>query len=205
MIKQWKTLQKANTNQIINESGLEADSRLGGTRMKSEILFGAAYYAEYMPCDRVEIDFNMMKKAGMNVIRIAESTWSTLEPKDGVFDFSYIDRMIDAAKEAGLYVIVGTPTYAVPSWLARKDQDVMVTTKEGKAEYGRRQIMNLWNETFRYHAERVIRELMKHTAHEEHVIGFQLDNETKHYGNTGIQIQQMFVAYLKEKIGRAHV
>lgn len=169
--------------------------------MKTEILFGTAYYAEYMPYDRVETDFEMMKKAGMNVIRIAESTWSTLEPEEGVFDFSYIDRMIDAAKEAGLYVIVGTPTYAVPSWLARKDQDVMVTTKEGRAAYGRRQIMNLWNETFRYHAERVIRELMKHTVHEEHVIGFQLDNETKHYGNTGTQIQQMFVEYLKEKFG----
>ena len=52
------------------------------------LLFGAAYYDEYMPFDRIETDMQMMKKANMNVIRIAESTWSTLEPQDGVFDFT---------------------------------------------------------------------------------------------------------------------
>lgn len=44
-------------------------------------LLVTAYYDEYMPYDRIEADFKMMKKAGFNVVRIAESTWSTLEPK----------------------------------------------------------------------------------------------------------------------------
>ena len=52
-----------------------------------EILFGAAYYDEYMPYDRLDKDIDMMKKAGINTVRIAESTWSTCEPQDGVFDF----------------------------------------------------------------------------------------------------------------------
>ena len=44
--------------------------------MKTDhLLFGAAYYSEYLPCDRVEKDMEMMEKAGMNTIRIAESTW----------------------------------------------------------------------------------------------------------------------------------
>jgi len=60
--------------------------RTGGIDMKREILFGAAYYPEYMPYDRIETDISMMKAAHMNVIRIAESTWSTLEPTDGTFD-----------------------------------------------------------------------------------------------------------------------
>ena len=52
--------------------------------MKTDKLyFGAAYYSEYLPYDRVEKDMEMMEKAGMNVIRIAESTWSTLEPQEG--------------------------------------------------------------------------------------------------------------------------
>ena len=63
------------------------------------LLFGAAYYDEYMPFDRIETDMQMMKKANMNVIRIAESTWSTLEPQDGVFDFTHLDRMLDAAEK----------------------------------------------------------------------------------------------------------
>ena len=53
-----------------------------------ELLYGVAYYDEYMPYDRLEKDVEMMKKAGINLVRIAESTWSTLEPQDGVFDFT---------------------------------------------------------------------------------------------------------------------
>ena len=58
-----------------------------------ELLYGVAYYDEYMPYDRLEKDVEMMKKAGINLVRIAESTWSTLEPQDGVFDFYHIDRV----------------------------------------------------------------------------------------------------------------
>ena len=72
-----------------------------------EILFGAAYYDEYMPYDRLDKDIDMMKKAGINTVRIAESTWSTCEPQDGVFDFSHVERVMDAMEEAGINVIIG--------------------------------------------------------------------------------------------------
>lgn len=150
--------------------------------MNQELLFGVAYYLEYMPYDRLEKDIQMMKDAGMNVVRIAESTWSTLEPIDGVFDFSYIDRVLETVEKYGMKAIIGTPTYAIPSWLEKKDEDIMVTTKQGQARYGPRQSMNIMNSTFRFHAERVIRELISHTANHPCVIGFQIDNETKHYG-----------------------
>lgn len=169
--------------------------------MKQELLLGAAYYAEYMPYDRVDTDLQMMKDAGMNVIRIAESTWSTLEPTEGVFDFSYIDRVLQAAEQYDMQVIVGTPTYAVPSWLVKKDPEIMVTRKDGQALYGGRQIMDIANDTYRYHAEIVIRKLMEHTANHKNVIGFQIDNETKHYGTASQKVQKAFVEYLKEKFG----
>lgn len=167
--------------------------------MNRALLFGTAYYPEYMEEDRIDRDIEMMKSAGMNVVRIAESTWSTLEPVEGKFDFSYIDRVLYRTKEAGMSVIIGTPTYAVPSWLVKKDRDVMVETKDGRARYGHRQLINLLNPTFLSCAERVIRELVSHTAGYGHVIGFQIDNETKHYGNTGEQMQRLFREYLKEK------
>ncbi len=89
--------------------------------MKTDhLLFGAAYYSEYLPYDRVEKDMEMMEKAGMNTIRIAESTWSTIEPKDGIFDFTHLDKMLEAAARHHISVIVGTPTYAIPVWLAKK-------------------------------------------------------------------------------------
>ena len=167
--------------------------------MKTEKLyFGAAYYSEYLPYDRVEKDMEMMEKAGMNVIRIAESTWSTLEPQEGVYDFTHIDRMLDAAARHHISVIVGTPTYAVPTWLVKKYPDILAITQNGRERYGHRQNMDITNPDYLSHAERVIRILMEHVKDVPHVIGYQLDNETKSYGTAGPRVQAMFADYLKE-------
>lgn len=167
--------------------------------MKTEKLyFGAAYYSEYLPYDRVEKDMEMMEKAGMNVIRIAESTWSTLEPQEGVYDFTHIDRMLDAAARHHISVIVGTPTYAVPTWLVKKYPDILAITQNGRERYGHRQNMDITDPDYLSHAERVIRVLMEHVKDVPHVIGYQLDNETKSYGTAGPRVQAMFVDYLKE-------
>lgn len=173
--------------------------RRWGFYMKTEKLyFGAAYYSEYLPYDRVEKDMEMMEKAGMNVIRIAESTWSTLEPQEGVYDFTHIDRMLDAAACHHISVIVGTPTYAVPTWLVKKYPDILAITQNGRERYGHRQNMDITNPDYLSHAERVIRVLMEHVKDVPHVIGYQLDNETKSYGTAGPHVQAMFVDYLKE-------
>lgn len=167
--------------------------------MKTDKLyFGAAYYSEYLPYDRVEKDMEMMEKAGMNVIRIAESTWSTLEPQEGVYDFTHIDRMLNAAACHHISVIVGTPTYAVPTWLVKKYPDILAITQNGRERYGHRQNMDITNPDYLSHAERVIRVLMEHVKDVPHVIGYQLDNETKSYGTAGPRVQAMFVDYLKE-------
>ena len=138
--------------------------------MENEFLYGCAYYPEYMPYERIDEDFALMQKAGMNVVRIAESTWSTLEPREGRYNFYYIDEVLKRAGQYGLKVIIGTPTYAIPSWLAKLDENVLVHTKNGDMKYGKRQ-----------------------------VIGFQIDNETKHYDNYGTEIQEGFVNFLKSR------
>lgn len=164
-----------------------------------KLYYGAAYYDEYMPYDRVEKDMEMMEKAGMNLIRIAESTWSTWEPEEGHFDFSHLHRMLNAAKRHHISVIVGTPTYAIPTWLVKKDPTILAITHDGPQIYGHRQNMDITNETYLHHAEIIIRKLMEEVKDEPHVIGFQLDNETKAYDTCGPRPQAMFVKYLKEK------
>ena len=164
-----------------------------------ELLYGAAYYDEYMPYDRLDKDVEMMKKAGINTVRIAESTWSTCEPQPGVFDFSHVERVMDAMEEAGINVIIGTPTYAVPTWMVKAHPDVLAETVKGRGIYGARQIMDITHPVYLFYAERVIRELMKRTAHRKCVIGFQLDNETKYYGTAGKNVQEQFVKYIREK------
>lgn len=164
-----------------------------------ELLYGAAYYDEYMPYDRLDKDVEMMKKAGINTVRIAESTWSTCEPQPGEFDFSHVERVMDAMEEAGINVIIGTPTYAVPTWMVKAHPDVLAETVKGRGIYGARQIMDITHPVYLFYAERVIRELMKCTAHRKCVIGFQLDNETKYYGTAGKNVQEQFVKYIREK------
>ena len=163
------------------------------------LLFGVAYYDEYMPYDRLDKDIRMMKDAGINVVRIAESTWSTLEPQDNVFNYSHIDRVLNAMQAANIKVIIGTPTYAVPAWLVKKYPSVLATTARGKNKYGARQNMNITDEHFLFHAERVIRNLLNHVKDHPAIIGYQADNETKHYQTAGENVQQLFVKYLKEK------
>ena len=164
-----------------------------------ELLFGAAYYDEYMPCERLEQDVAMLKKAGINTVRIAESTWSTCEPQEGVFDFSHVERVMDAMEKAGINVIIGTPTYAVPTWMVKSHPDVIAETIHGRGIYGARQIMDITHPVYLFFAERVIRELMKCTAHRKCVIGYQVDNETKYYGTAGKNVQEKFVKYLRKK------
>ncbi|WP_404424871.1 beta-galactosidase [Nibricoccus sp. IMCC34717] len=163
---------------------------------KLPLLFGAAYYDEYMPVERLSKDVELMRDAGMNVVRIGESTWSVLEPEDGVFDFAHIDRVLDAMHAGGIRVIVGTPTYSLPPWLARAHPEILLN---GWNSYGFRQNMDIVAPAYRKYAERVIRTLVAHVKDHPAVIGFQLDNETKAYGNASANAQEAFIVYLKNK------
>src|SRR4051794_37092096 len=60
-----------------------------------------------------------MSEAGFSVIRVGESVWSTWEPENGRFDLEWLQPVLDGAHERGISVLLGTPTYAVPPWLAR--------------------------------------------------------------------------------------
>lgn len=164
-----------------------------------QLYYGAAYYDEYMPYDRLEKDMEMMERAGMNLIRIAESTWSTWEPQEGQFDFTHLHRMLDAAGRHHIQVIVGTPTYAIPSWLANKADDMLALTHSGQELYGHRQNMDITHPIYLEHARILIERLMAEVADVPHVIGFQLDNETRAYDTCSPRAQRMFVEYLKEQ------
>ena len=142
------------------------------------VLFGAAYYPEYHGFDRVDDDIALMKAAGFTCIRVGESTWSTWEPEDGVFDLDWLQPTLDAAKTAGISVVLGTPTYAVPPWLARLYPEIAAERKTGqRIGWGARQEMDYTHAAFRFHAERVIRAVVGRYKDHPAVIGFQVDNE----------------------------
>ena len=107
------------------------------------VLFGAAYYHEYQPDPRLDEDLDLMQQAEFTVIRVGESTWSTWEPDDGVFDLEWLQPVLDGAHARGISVVLGTPTYAVPPWLARKHPEITGERESGRPMgWGARQEMD---------------------------------------------------------------
>lgn len=167
-------------------------------------LYGVSYYHEYMPTEmtgeRLDKDIELMKKAGVSVVRLGESTWSSWEPRDGEFQFDWMDRVIDRLHAAGIKVILGTPTYSIPPWLYKKHPDILLTRLDGQqTKYGIRQNMDVTNPKYLFHAERVIRQILAHYRAHPAIIGYQIDNETTAYGTAGPNVQAAFVEHLRSK------
>jgi beta-galactosidase len=170
------------------------------------ILYGAAYYDEYMPADlqpgRLEKDVALMKAAGINVVRMGESTWSLWEPSDGHFEYAWMDRVVSAMGGAGIKVIMGTPTYSIPTWMAHSHPEILARPLGGAAVgYGMRQNMDYDNPKFRFYAERLITNLVTHYKENPAVIGWQIDNETGPNGASNPDVFAGFVDHLKQKFG----
>ncbi len=178
-----------------------AQDRPAGTApQQPTILYGAAYYHEYMPYDRLDKDVALMKDAGINVVRMGESTWSLWEPEDGKFEYAWMDRVVDAMGKAGIKVIMGTPTYSMPTWLYHEHPEVLARPMGGaQVGYGMRQNMDTDNPTYRRYSERVITNLVSHYRDNPAVIGWQIDNETGSNGATNQDVFEGFVNHLKKK------
>lgn len=165
-------------------------------------LYGAAYYHEYEPYERLDQDVALMKSADLNVVRMGESTWSLWEPEDGHFQYEWMDRVVDAMGKAGIKVIMGTPTYSIPTWLYKEHPEILARPLGGeKVFYGMRQNMDIENPTFRFYAQRLITNLVEHYKNNPYVIGWQIDNETSAYGASNPDVFAGFVNHLKEKFG----
>ncbi len=176
------------------------------------VLYGVAYYNEYMPGDqaaRLDKDVALMKAAGLNVVRMGESTWSLWEPEDGKFEYAWMDRVVDAMGKAGIKVILGTPTYSIPAWMAHQHPEIfadrippgMFGGKAVPSVYGLRQNMDTDSPAYRFYAERLIRHIVAHYKDNPTVIGWQLDNETGSYDAANTDVFIGFQHYLEKKFG----
>lgn len=165
-------------------------------------LYGAAYYHEYMPYDRLDKDIAMMKDAGMTVVRVGESSWGLFEPQEGKFRFEWMDTILDKFHAAGIEVILGTPTYSIPAWLAHKHPEVLSEKMNGeKSHYGIRQNMDFTNPTYLFYSERIIRKMLERYAKHPAVIGYQVDNELEARGVNNRDYFIGFRNYMKDKFG----
>ncbi|WP_371663260.1 beta-galactosidase [Streptomyces sp. NBC_00280] len=178
--------------------------------LPARVLFGAAYYHEYQPThgreyrpgEQLKTDLDLMADARFTVIRVGESVWSTWEPTNGHFDLDWLEPVLDGAHERGIAVVLGTPTYAVPPWLARQYPEITGERATGqRIGWGARQEVDFTHPAFRFHAERVIRKIVARYAGHPAVIGFQVDNEPGNELLYNRGVFERFVDHLRAKYG----
>ena len=147
-------------------------------------------------------DLDLMAAAHFTVIRVGESVWSTWEPENGVFDLDWLQPVLDGAHARGIGVILGTPTYAVPPWLARLYPEINVERRTGqRMGWGARQEIDYIHPAFLFHAERVIRRIIARYVGHPAVIGFQVDNEPGNEIFYNHSVFQRFVDHLRRQYG----
>ncbi len=142
------------------------------------LLIGTAWYPEQWPKARWPKDLDLMQAAHINVVRVGEFAWSTLEPHDGKFDFRWLDQAIAEAAQHHIYVVIGTPTDSPPAWLTSKYPQVLRVSENGRvAGHGGRQQYSYASQLYRKFCRQIVALLAKRYGHNPDVIGWQIDNE----------------------------
>jgi beta-galactosidase len=163
---------------IRTPQGLFSDDRIAETGMFERFCMGVCYYPEHWPASRLASDFARMKQNGFDLVRMGEGAWSVWEPREGEYQFDLFDRAIDLCRANGIQVILGTPTYCAPAWVADKYPDVL-RWDFGRTPmaHGSRRNLNYTSASYLGLSDRLCNALAEHYRNEKQVIGWQLDNE----------------------------
>lgn len=164
------------------------------------IKIGVDYYPEQWQETLWGEDIRRMKEAGVSVVRIAEFSWSRLEPREGTFDFAWLDKAVELLAAAGMQIVLGTPTNCPPLWMYRKYPETLRTEKDGKkTATGIRGHRCLCNSKFRFFAGRIITRMARRYGKNSAVIAWQIDNEIDSNHCCCPDCTDKFRLFLKEK------
>lgn len=164
------------------------------------IRIGVDYYPEHWPRELWQQDIDLMVKTGVTTVRIAEFSWGLLEPKEGQFDFEWLDTAVKMLGEAGIEIILGTPTNCPPLWLYRTHPETLQVERNGQPTFtGLRGHRCYESPVFRRYAARIIEEMTRRYAQDPHVIAWQIDNEIDANHCNCPVCTAKFRAFLKEK------
>ncbi|WP_206957818.1 beta-galactosidase [Trinickia acidisoli] len=139
---------------------------------------GVDYYPEHWDVALWEQDARQMQETGISIVRLAEFAWSRLEPREGEFDFDWLDRAIAVLARHGIEVVLGTPTATPPVWLTHNYPDVLPVDNKGNAHYAGVRLHRCYNSpSLRKYGARIIEKLTQRYAMHAAVMGWQTDNE----------------------------
>lgn len=145
---------------------------------KKNLWHGAAYYPELWPEKTIDEDIRLMSELGLNIVRMGEFAWSSMEPREGTFEFGWLRRTMDKLHAAGIGTVLCTPTAAPPVWILEDDPDIGYLDREGRRHrHGGRQHACYSHLKFRAHSRRITRALAEALGDHPGLVAWQTDNE----------------------------
>jgi beta-galactosidase len=167
---------------------------------KNLTLVGAYYYPEHWNPDQWERDLKNMSSFGFEFTHFGEFAWAQLEPKEGVYDFGWLDKAVELAGKYNLKVVLCTSTATPPVWLTRKYPEILITNENGTTlDHGARQHASFANPLYRELSLKMIEQLAKRYGNDKRVIGWQLDNEPAVQFDYGVAAQKGFRQFLRNR------
>ncbi len=139
-------------------------------------IFGADYYPEHWDTDKWPEHVRLMKQFGIEWVRIGEFAWAIVEPDEGKYDFSLLDKAIELLKKNGIKIILGTPTATPPIWLVNKYPEILPVDKYGRVRnFGSRRHYCFSSKVYRQYSQKIVEEYAKRYG--QVVDAWQIDNE----------------------------
>jgi beta-galactosidase len=142
------------------------------------IAFGGDYNPEQWPEAVWHEDVELMKQAGVNLVSVGIFSWALLEPKEGVYEFAWLDRVLDLLHTSGIRVDLANASASPPPWFSRKYPDSLPVTASGvRHSYGSRQAFCASNPDYRRAAAALTRAIVDRYASHPAVVMWHVHNE----------------------------
>ena len=139
---------------------------------------GVCYYPEHWPEDMWISDAQSMYKNGIRWVRIAEFAWSRIEPEPKKFDWKWLDKAVDILGNAGLKIVMCTPTATPPRWLINQMPDMLAVDQNGqKRKFGSRKHYSFSHKGYQKESQRITRAVAERYGNNSFVQAWQTDNE----------------------------
>jgi beta-galactosidase len=139
---------------------------------------GVCYYPEHWPEEWWADDARRMAEIGLSRVRIGEFAWSRIEPEPGRYDWGWLDRAVEVLHEAGLGIIMGTPTATPPKWLVDQMPDMVAIDAQGRPRgFGSRRHYCFSHLGYRAESARITQAMAERYGQNVAIVAWQTDNE----------------------------